>query len=303
MKFKNKTVFAISRIVLVVVSFFQFFFLEAQEFNDDVAFLRAVEKAADSLVVRTKTISMEKAQQVLNSHSVRIDLNLPKPSRKMLTSRELFERAKSSTVIVATAYLCPRCSNTHISTSSGYVVDAKGIVVTNYHVVASYAFMTDGNKPVGFMVRASNGRMYAVKSILTASKRDDLAILELETGGGDTFTALPLAEKAQVGDQVYVMGHPKGMHYFFSQGYVNHKYIDEAGAPNDSFKRNVMAISADYATGSSGGPVMDQYGNIVGTVSNTRTLMHSDMNPSVQMVIKNTIPVESLRQLIVNPEK
>ena len=93
------------------------------------------------------------------------------------------------------------------------------------------------------------------------------------------------------------------MHYFFSQGYVNHKYIDEAGAPNDSFKRNVMAISADYATGSSGGPVMDQYGNIVGTVSNTRTLMHSDMNPSVQMVIKNTIPVESLRQLIVNPEK
>lgn len=166
-------------------------------------------------------------------------------------------------------------------------------------MVASYAFMTDGNKPVGFMVRAANGRMYAVKSVLTASKRDDLAILELETGG-DTFTAFPLAEKASVGDQIYVLGHPKGMLYFFSQGYVNHKYVDEAGEPNDRFKRNVMAISADYATGSSGGPVMDQFGNIVGTVSNTRTLLHSDMNPSVQMVIKNTIPVESLRLLIAN---
>lgn len=149
------------------------------------------------------------------------------------------------------------------------------------------------------MVRAANGRMYAVKSVLTASKCDDLAILELETGG-DTFTVFPLAEKASVGDQIYVLGHPKGMLYFFSQGYVNHKYVDEAGEPNDRFKRNVMAISADYATGSSGDPVMDRFGNIVGTVSNTRTLLHSDMNPSVQMVIKNTIPVESLRLLIAN---
>lgn len=64
--------------------------------------------------------------------------------------------------------------------------------------------------------------------------------------------------------------------------------------------RNVMSISAGYATGSSGGSVMDQFGNIVGTVSNTRTLLHSDMNPSLQMVIKNTIPVESLRLLIAN---
>lgn len=299
MNLKNRLLLLIGRIMFLVVGFSSTFLLKAQQFTNDAAFLTAFEKGADSLVARTKTISMEAAQQVLKAPSVQVAINLAKPSKKKVTSRALFEQAKSSTVIVATAYLCPRCSNTHISTSSGYIIDKKGIVVTNYHVVAAYAFMTDGNKPVGFMVRTANGRMYAVKSVLTASKRDDLAILELETGG-ETFAALPLAEKAYVGDQIYVLGHPKGMHYFFSQGYINHKYVDEAGEPNDRFKRNVMAISADYATGSSGGPVMDQFGNIVGTVSNTRTLLHSDMNPSVQMVIKNTIPVESLRLLITN---
>jgi S1-C subfamily serine protease len=157
--------------------------------------------------------------------------------------------------------------------------------------------MSDGNKPLGFVIRMANGRTYAVKSILTSSKENDLAILQLETNG-DILPALPLAEGAKVGEKVFVLGHPKGMHYFFSQGNVMDKYLEEAGEPNKRFFREMVVISADYATGSSGGPVMNEYGDVVATVSNTHPLIHSEMNPGLQMVLKNTVPVKSLHKLI-----
>jgi len=210
----------------------------------------------------------------------------------------MYVQIKRATVITACAYLCPRCSNTHLSESSGYLIDSRGIMVTNYHVMAQYAFMKDGNKPVGFFARLSDGRTYAVKAVLAASKKNDLAILQLEANGESNLPALPLASAAKVGDHVYVVGHPKGMHYFFSQGDVTNKYFENAGDSGNKFLREMMTISADYATGSSGGAVVDVFGNVVGTVSNTNMLMHSEQNPSVQMVLKNTVPVESLWKLV-----
>lgn len=103
---------------------------------------------------------------------------------------------------------------------------------------------------------------------------------------------------AKPGDKIYILGHPKGMHYYFSQGNVNNKYMEEVGEGENKFYREMMSVSADYATGSSGGPVMDIYGNVVGTVANTRMFLHSDGNTGVQMVLKNTVPVEQLWTLI-----
>jgi serine protease Do len=271
-------------------------FTMAQGFTDDAKLEAAYLKSSDSLLLKVKTVTTIDAQKVLADPPKSAAVSMIKPSKKVLTANAIYERAKEATVITGCVYLCPRCSNPHISESSGYIIDPKGIMVTNYHVMATYANMTDGNKPLGFVVRMSNGRTYAVKSILTSSKVNDLAVLQLETNG-DLLPALPLSEGAKVGDKIFVLGHPKGMHYFFSQGNVMDKYLEEAGEPN-KFLREMVVISADYATGSSGGPVMDERGNVVATVSNTHPLIHSEMNPGLQMVLKNTVPVESLRKLI-----
>ncbi len=269
----------------------------AQTFTDDAKILADYQKSLDSLFLKVKTITATDAQTQLAENTQAVSLNLVKPNKKLQTGNEIYEHAKSATVTVGIAYLCPRCSNSHISESSGYVIDPKGIVVTNYHVAAMYANIKDGNKPLGLTVRMANGKIYAVKSILACSKNNDLAVLELVTEG-EKIPALPLAQAGKVGDQVYVLGHPKGMHYFFSEGMVTNKYMEEAGEHDKKFFRQMMAISADYATGSSGGPVMDHYGNVIGTVSNTKMFTHSEMNPSVQMVVKNTVPVESLWKLV-----
>ena len=271
-------------------------FTIAQGFTDDAKLAAAYLKSSDSLLLKVKTVTTIDAQKVLADPPKSAAVSMSKPSKKVLTANAIYERAKQSTVITGCVYLCPRCSNPHISESSGYIIDPKGIMVTNYHVMSIYANMADGNKPLGFVARLANGRTYAVKSILTSSKENDLAVLQLETNG-ELLPALPLAEGVNVGDKIFVLGHPKGMHYFFSQGNVMDKYLEEAGEPNKFF-REMIVISADYATGSSGGPVMDEYGNVVATVSNTHPLLHSEMNPGLQMVLKNTVPVESLRKLI-----
>ena len=271
---------------------------KSQSFTNDAKLVELYQKSIDSVLTKSKTVSAEEAQKSLLDTLKKVDLNLAKAAKKILSSSDMYVQIKRATVITACAYLCPRCSNTHLSESSGYLIDSRGIMVTNYHVMAQYAFMKDGNKPVGFFARLSDGRTYAVKAVLVASKKNDLAILQLETNGESNLPALPLAGAAKVGDHVYVVGHPKGMHYFFSQGDVTNKYFENAGDSGNKFLREMMTISADYATGSSGGPVVDVFGNVVGTVSNTNMLMHSEQNPSVQMVLKNTVPVESLRVLI-----
>ncbi|WP_145857561.1 S1 family peptidase [Pedobacter suwonensis] len=269
----------------------------AQTFTDDAKILATYQKSLDSLFLKVKSVTAEDAKTQLAENTKAIPLNLVKTDKRKKDGNELYELAKPATVTVGIAYLCPRCSNSHISESSGYVIDPSGIVVTNYHVAAMYANISDGNKPLGLTVRMANGKIYAVKSVLACSKTNDLAIIKLATDG-EKIPALPLAQAGKVGDDVYVLGHPKGMHYFFSKGIVTNKYMEEAGEINKKFFREMMAISADYATGSSGGPVMDSYGNVIGTVSNTKMFTHSEMNPSVQMVVKNTVPVESLWKLV-----
>lgn len=268
-----------------------------QGFTDDAKMAAGFLESFDSLSAKGGSISAEDVQKALVAERSGITLDLAKPVSKEQTAHTLYEKAKSATVITGVAYLCPRCENVHLSESTGYIIDPEGVVITNYHVAATYAFMKDGNKPKGFVARMADGRTYAVKAILVSSKKNDLAVLQLDTHG-DVLPALSLADSAEVGDKIYVLGHPKGIHYFFSQGNVNNKYLEEVGEGNNKFFREMMSVSADYATGSSGGPVMDIYGNVVGTVANTRMFLHSDMNAGVQMVLKNVVPVESLWNLI-----
>lgn len=270
---------------------------EAQIFTNDARIAADYLASIDSILAKGTTIQASDAQKALEAGASGITLDLTRPADNVMDAGNLYEYAKKATVITGCAYLCPRCTNIHVSESSGYIIDPKGVLVTNYHVAATFAFMKDGNQPKGFFARLANGRTYAVKAILASSRKDDLAVLQLETNG-DLLPALALGQPAKVGDKIYVLGHPQGMHYFFSQGNVTNRYLEEAGAAGQKFFREMMCISADYATGSSGGPVMDIYGNVVGTVSNTRMLLHSNRDAGVQMVVKNTVPVESLWKLI-----
>ena len=68
-----------------------------------------------------------------------------------------------------------------------------------------------------------------------------------------------------------------------------------------------MSITADYAKGSSGGPVVDDAGHVVGMVSTTESIYYGsrandpkDPKGPLQMVVKNCVPVEAIRHLAGN---
>ena len=67
-----------------------------------------------------------------------------------------------------------------------------------------------------------------------------------------------------------------------------------------------MEIAADYAIGSSGGPVLDQFGNLAGIIAATTTIfggvadVRGQQVAQPQMVVRDTAPVEALTDLLQN---
>jgi S1-C subfamily serine protease len=102
-----------------------------------------------------------------------------------------------------------------------------------------------------------------------------------------------LADNPGIGEEVTVIAHPHAMFYSLTQGTISRFYMRNEGQK--------MSITADFGQGSSGGPVFDSKGNVVGVVSATLSLYNSDNN--LQMVSKETTPVARVKALIAPGNK
>ena len=131
-------------------------------------------------------------------------------------------------------------------TGSGFVI-RDGHIATNYHVVDN--MWIGGAKLVG------KEEIYPVETILGSDKGRDLAIIKVV---GIDAPALPLGDSdtVQIGDKVYVVGNPRGLEGLFSEGVIS----AILGDPNDKF----FQLTAPISQGSSGGPVFNENGEVIG---------------------------------------
>ena len=138
-----------------------------------------------------------------------------------------------------------------------------------------------------------SGKTYFASEVLAASKADDIALLKLE---GATLTPLSLSQStAPVGSSVHVISHPNGRYFTMTSGDISRYYLSR----NTRSPR--VAITADYAKGSSGAPVIDSKGSVVGVVSSTNSIYYNKVksqDQNLQMVIKSCIPVGAIKSLI-----
>ncbi|PTN05924.1 trypsin-like peptidase [Mangrovibacterium marinum] len=256
---------------------------------------------ADSIIKAGTSVSQEEAreQAAPNVGPVKLSLH-QKKNEKRLSTPDLYRKVAAATVIMTDACLCDNCDQLHIFPATGYLISPEGVCVTNYHVL-NYFMNRDGHfKPQAFVACMHDGRTLAVRKVLLAAPEYDLAILQLDTSN-EKLPFLSLAEEAEIGDDAFIVSHPQGMYYTLSQGIVTGK--QNIGFPTFDGKstigRDVMTISADFATGSSGAAIVNTAGNVIGTVSATRTLFHTGLpDKPVQMVVKTAIPVASLKKLI-----
>jgi S1-C subfamily serine protease len=140
----------------------------------------------------------------------------------------------------------------------------------------------------------SNGKTFVVSEVLAANKSADVALLRLRDA---KLTPLPLAVRAPVGTAVSVISHPDGRYFTMTKGDVSRYFV----ARSKTGQANRMAITADYAKGSSGAPVLDSTGAVVGMVSATNSIYYSKVkghNENLQMVVKSCVPVDAIHRLL-----
>jgi S1-C subfamily serine protease len=139
---------------------------------------------------------------------------------------------------------------------SGVVIDDGRYAITVYHVVDDFI---DDNKPI--MVRYHDGRIVEAHAI-KCNKHFDIALLELPYRAVPGLNVISDREVRQ-GDHVRALGHPFGITWMVSDGVVSRKSYFP---PNKDGKEFVIWTTAWIEGGSSGGPLVNDRGNIVGLV-------------------------------------
>lgn len=254
---------------------------------DDHKILKQTPEKIGAFVDKKKAIAWEKIIQQLNR--TRTKLVLPKASSNPL--KNLYANRADGVVSVASVYKCNHCTHWHSSgAATGWILTADGVMVTNYHVF-------NGKKVAGYGIRTHDGRYAPVIEILAASKRHDVAIFRV---GGDGYQPIPMGPDAEVGSDLHIIAHPDSRFYTYTSGRVS-RYYRKRGQANAG--PVLMAVTAEFARGSSGGPAMDPAGNVVGMVASTSSIYYppkkkGDKKGPFQMVIRNCVPVSSIRSLI-----
>ena len=129
---------------------------------------------------------------------------------------------------------------------SGFFVSEKGDIITCYHVMRGYSSAN---------VTTSDRKEYRVKNITAINKTNDLIKLSLSTTDHD-FNSLKLnTTLPEVGQEIVVVGGPLGLENTVSNGIVS------------AIRNNETQITAPISPGSSGGPVANMKGEVIGIVS------------------------------------
>jgi S1-C subfamily serine protease len=135
-----------------------------------------------------------------------------------------------------------------VAQGSGFLVSKDGLIVTNYHVIA------EGSSAI---VKLPDGAFYAVDGLLASDKTRDIAVIKAH---GQNFRVLALgnSDRVQVGEDVVAIGNPLSLESTVSNGIVSGiRAVKEEGG-------DFLQITAPISPGSSGGPLFDMTGAVIG---------------------------------------
>jgi S1-C subfamily serine protease len=211
-----------------------------------------------------------------------------RPSTRALSPAELYRVCRDSVVVLCAVRQCGNCDRWHDrSTAGGFLISASGMVVTNHHVV-------DEPEKTALVAMTADGRLHAVERVLAVNPVQDVAVLKL---AGDGFAPLPLASgPAPAGTPLTLISHPSGRFYTLTTGTAGRHYIER--------KRGhvwpMMAVTTEYAVGSSGCPLLDPWGRVAGMVATTSPFMAGEGSQDryAQMVWRACVPALVIRQTL-----
>ncbi len=169
---------------------------------------------------------------------------------------------------------------------SGMIMDAKGYILTNNHVVAG------ANKIQVFL---ADGREYPGKVVGTDPKTD-LAVVQIKTDEKLPHITFGDSDKLEVGDWVVAIGAPRGLDQTVTQGIISAKH--RRGILNPSSYQDYLQTDAAINPGNSGGPLLNLKGQVIGV--NSAIISESGGFEGIGFAIPSKIAVHIADELIKN---
>ena len=206
---------------------------------------------------------------------------------------DLFENTSPSVVYISTVTrrrdIFGRGVDVAQGTGTGFIWDAEGHVVTNFHVLQG----------------ASSARVVMhdqtsyIAEWVGGSERHDLAVLRIDAPP-DTLQQVRLgdSDRLQVGQNVYAIGNPFGLSATLTTGIVSALNRQIGGLNTGDIIEDVIQIDAAINPGNSGGPLLDSGGRLIGI--NSQIASPSGASVGVGFAVPVNTVLRVVPQLIAN---
>ncbi|QJD84598.1 S1 family peptidase [Cohnella herbarum] len=194
--------------------------------------------------------------------------------RHTYDSEGIYELAQHATLYVRVY----RADGTIKDVGTGFMIDKEGKALTAYHVV-------EGAERISVVM--NDGTVVEPVTVTAENKEQDIAVLKLPASGSPSqagYRYLNLRSgKTKHGERIFALGYPMKETKIITEGIVS-----SPRAPING--RDRILITAQVASGMSGGPVLDKNGDVVGVISGSLRTMNNihlvvDMD-AVRSVIK-----------------
>ena len=140
-----------------------------------------------------------------------------------------------------------------IASASGFLIGDGTQLVTNYHVIEDSYYIRVFDHNSQFITTTDKMSGY--------DKDKDLAILQLNVPADVPPMELADSDHVEQGDTVYAVGYPLGLNNTLSNGIISSRYQDGG--------TEILQITAPVSTGSSGGVLLNEDGEVIGVISAT----------------------------------
>ncbi|HOZ30170.1 MAG TPA: trypsin-like peptidase domain-containing protein [Bacteroidales bacterium] len=163
-----------------------------------------------------------------------------------------------------------------LSSGSGFFINSDGNIITNCHVMED-AWSAD--------IKTFEGKTYKVDKVLAHNYNSDIVMLSLKMPDNNKYIKIT-TNIPDIGSSVFVIGNPRGLEQTVSDGIVSAVRVDP------DYGR-VVQITAPISPGSSGSPVMNMKGEVIG-VATYQFINGQNLNFAIPcQVIDNLNPVQN----------
>jgi serine protease Do len=169
------------------------------------------------------------------------------------------------------------------SLGSGVIVDRKGFILTNNHVV---------DQATKIQVQLNGETQKYPAKVIGVDEETDLAVIKIETGKDLPVAKLGNSDGVQVGDWVLAIGSPFGLNATVTAGIISAKDRGGVGRQFQKFLQTDAAINP----GNSGGPLVDLAGEVIGI--NTAIITGSRGYEGVGFALPSSVGINVYNQLI-----